>query len=465
MKSDDLKEFDVSVSDWCRVDSWFRNYRRLESLQEKVSRILRYLQHGVGNDPDRHQRVDFDGVTYWECVLKRLRSLAAARLDEISTIPSECPSNPNWTDDAAWLDSIASEVRGILTKSSLSGAESVVSDQLQEVAAAGRRSEYISRMRLELAEAERVNRYCVFWTLTVDNQSMSDVFGVGSRCFEVFINRLKRASGGEVRYIALPEIGGKTGRPHYHALMFFDKLPSGCVDPNRRYGANGWLREIDKLKSFWPFGMNSEAVAVRWPGDAYSQDGWFWPCEKKKPGVPVVSGRGRLASYMTKYLAKETEGKEWRKSGYKQRVRMSRGFGLEMVKDQVGSMTDDQLKASAVMPVLEVPCGRLIKREARLEWMKRNFKRVSNERESLGNFRNAELKMVTRTSLFRRLLSSIQGIPVYSVRNATPWEASITVEVLCKCAKLWREKVNGWLAEAGRPPGGLTKSTMSWCPG
>lgn len=464
MKSDDLKEFDVSVSDWSRVDSWFRNYRRLESLQDKVTRILRHLQHGIGNDPERHQRCDVDSVTYWESVLRRLRDLAACRLDEISTIPSEMGKNPNWTDDAEWIDSISSEVREYLRKSRVSCAERMVGAQLEEVAAAGRRSEYISRMRLELAEAEKRNRYCVFWTLTVDNRSMDQVFSVGSRAFEIFITRLKRASGGEVRYIALPEIGGKTGRPHYHALMFLDKLPSGCVDPNRRHGANGWLREIDKLKSFWPFGMNSEAVAVRWPGDAYSQDGWFWPCQKKKPGVPVVSGRGRLANYMTKYLAKETEGREWKKSGYKQRVRMSRGFGLEKVQEQTRSMTDEQLKAASVMPIQEVPCGRLIKREARLEWLKRNFREALNERESLKNFRSAELKMVTRTSLFRRVLSSIQGTPVYSVPNATPWVDLITVGRLCEEARAWRKRVQVWLAEAGVPPGGVTKSIRSWCP-
>lgn len=458
MKSDQVKAFDVSVTDLARVDSWFRAFRRLECLEQKCERVLRLLQSGIGNDPDHHcGRVDFDGLTYWESVLKRLRELKSYRLDKISVIPSERVPDPNWTDDEEWLDLISAELRSVLQKSHLTEAEERVTEQLAQIAAKSQRSEYVSRMLLELSEAQEKGRYCVWWTLSIEDRYMGEVFGEGSRAFEMFIQRLKRACPGEFCYIAFPELGGETGRPHYHMLSFHETLPAGVVDPNAVWKGKGWLREIDALKSFWRFGMIVSPVAVRWSGDRYAEDGWYWPSEPGHPGVPIKSNRSGVAYYMTKYVTKDTEGREWKKSGYRQRVRMSRGFGLSKIKERLDQMSDEELKATAIMPVSEVKCGRLLKVQARLKMLKRLFGSVKDDRRSLTTFRDAASSMSPRTSLYRRLLSSMRGIPVCSVRNATQWQASITVETLCEIAKKWQQTIVQWLAESQIPIAGVTK--------
>lgn len=458
MKTGDLKAFDVSVTDLTRVDSWFRAFRRLECLEEKCDRVLRMLQRGCGNDPDHHGGcVDFDGIVYWESVLKRLRDLKSYRLDIICVIPSERVADPNWTDDEEWLDLISAELRGILQKSDLTEAEERVTEQLAQIAAKSQRSEYVSRMLLELSEAQEKGRYCVWWTLSVEDRDMDKVFAQGSRCYEMFIQALKRACPGYFSYIAFPELGSETGRAHYHMLSFHETLPEGAVDPNAVWKGKGWLREVDAFKRFWKHGLVMSPVAVRWSGDAYAKDGWYWPCEKGKPGVPIKSNRSGVAYYMTKYVTKDTEGREWKKSGYKQRVRMSRGFGLNKIKERLDQMSDEELKATAIMPVLEVKCGRLLKVQARLKMLKRLFGSVKEDRRSLTTFRDAALNMSPRTSLYQRLLNSMRGTPVFSVPNATPWQALITVEALCDLAKKWQQTIVEWLAESQIPIAGITK--------
>lgn len=58
-----------------------------------------------------------------------------------------------------------------------------------------------------------------FITLTYHPKFVPDK-GVVKRHFQLFMKRLRKKSGKRLRYYAVGEYGSKTGRPHYHAIIF-----------------------------------------------------------------------------------------------------------------------------------------------------------------------------------------------------------------------------------------------------
>lgn len=67
-----------------------------------------------------------------------------------------------------------------------------------------------------------------FVTLTYDEWSVPNDFGLCPRDLTLFLKRLRKARNG-LRYFAVGEYGEKSGRPHYHLLIWKDPFLSESV--------------------------------------------------------------------------------------------------------------------------------------------------------------------------------------------------------------------------------------------
>lgn len=88
------------------------------------------------------------------------------------------------------------------------------------------RTQLAQRVRYELSKYS-YNEIC-FLTLTVSNEHMDDVFPDGSlnhSYFQKFMKRLRRrleyhGYTKKIKYLCAGEYGEKTGRPHFHVILF-----------------------------------------------------------------------------------------------------------------------------------------------------------------------------------------------------------------------------------------------------
>lgn len=78
-----------------------------------------------------------------------------------------------------------------------------------------KRADWIFRLTYEY----RVSSSAQFVTLTYHPKFVPD--GLSKRHLQLFLKRLRRHdSSGRIRYFAVGEYGSKSGRPHYHILLF-----------------------------------------------------------------------------------------------------------------------------------------------------------------------------------------------------------------------------------------------------
>lgn len=106
----------------------------------------------------------------------------------------------------------------------------------------------------------------VFVTLTYSDEYLPAGGSLDPPAFQRFMKRLRKSFHGQrVRFFQCGEYGGRTGRPHHHALLFgvdfWDKSP---------WTTRGGLPVFrsDLLESLWPFGQ-SEIGSVTFESAAY----------------------------------------------------------------------------------------------------------------------------------------------------------------------------------------------------
>lgn len=75
----------------------------------------------------------------------------------------------------------------------------------------------------------------IFITLTYNNENLKET---NKRDIQLYLKRLRKATGKKIRYYATSEHGEKTQRPHYHAIIF------------------GLSKSLDSevVRNKWPFG-------------------------------------------------------------------------------------------------------------------------------------------------------------------------------------------------------------------
>lgn len=80
-----------------------------------------------------------------------------------------------------------------------------------------KRQEWITRLEHEF----RYSTSAQFITLTYDQKHMPSDYSLNKKHLQDFMKRLRKRDGtNKIRYYATGEYGSKTGRPHYHILLF-----------------------------------------------------------------------------------------------------------------------------------------------------------------------------------------------------------------------------------------------------
>lgn len=101
------------------------------------------------------------------------------------------------------------------------------------------------------------NENC-FLTLTYDDNNLPSHLIVKSY-FQKFIKRLRKKLHSDIRYMVSHEYGGKTGRPHHHAIIF------GWTPCQQRYlqeaPSGEPLYTSHELETLWPHGYHSIGTA------------------------------------------------------------------------------------------------------------------------------------------------------------------------------------------------------------
>lgn len=107
-------------------------------------------------------------------------------------------------------------------------------------------------------EAEYYQQMC-FITLTYKDELipiLQDELTLWKNDLQKFFKRLRKNSNAKIKYFACGEYGGKTGRPHYHAIVFgWRPELSDTNKIGRKHGTDLYSSSI--LTELWPYGHNA----------------------------------------------------------------------------------------------------------------------------------------------------------------------------------------------------------------
>lgn len=131
----------------------------------------------------------------------------------------------------------------------------------------GCRLEYARQWAVRCMHEASLQLENCFITLTYDDAHLPAGSGLDRRAFPLFMKRLRKdLHGRRVRYFHCGEYGDKSGRPHYHALLFgldfYDDRRQWAV----RAGFPVW--RSDRLERLWPFG-SSEIGSLTYESACY----------------------------------------------------------------------------------------------------------------------------------------------------------------------------------------------------
>lgn len=98
-----------------------------------------------------------------------------------------------------------------------------------------------------------------FVTLTYEDRQLPADGSLSPRATQLFMKRLRKATDVKLRYFVCGEYGDKTGRPHYHAIIFGYGFPDKTIW--RSAPSGGHLYRSPLLERVWPFG-NAEIGSV-----------------------------------------------------------------------------------------------------------------------------------------------------------------------------------------------------------
>lgn len=110
-----------------------------------------------------------------------------------------------------------------------------------------------------IVHESKLHPVSVFITLTYNNETVPQDYGLKPRDLRLFIKRLKKLKGHSTRVIAVGEYGDKGLRPHYHAIIFgadFKKKRVVKITTNRATGAKSPVYVSDELQELWPHGSH-----------------------------------------------------------------------------------------------------------------------------------------------------------------------------------------------------------------
>lgn len=124
----------------------------------------------------------------------------------------------------------------------------------------GCRSDQARDWSLRLSHEAQMHDSNWFITLTYDNERIPENGSLSPKDLRRFFKTMRRNESGPFSYYAVGEYGGRTKRPHYHAVLcgidFLDRyrLPD-------RDGNPVWQSET--LASYWPHGISDFSLVTR----------------------------------------------------------------------------------------------------------------------------------------------------------------------------------------------------------
>lgn len=120
---------------------------------------------------------------------------------------------------------------------------------------------YSNEWALRLYHEKKYHKYSFFLTLTYDDAHCPPM--LMKKDLQMFIRRLKKFA--DFRYFACGEYGGKSGRPHYHLMIFTDDLdPFGFYCPFAMGNYSNYFRYTSSLliMHLWTFGFHTIETKV-----------------------------------------------------------------------------------------------------------------------------------------------------------------------------------------------------------
>jgi len=111
-----------------------------------------------------------------------------------------------------------------------------------------------------------LHQHNCFVTLTYNDANLPPGQSLNYRHFQLFMKRLRKRLGDDIRFYMCGEYGENFGRPHYHAILFNVDFPDKTVWRKTKTGHHQYRSKI--LEELWPFG-NSEIGSVTFDSAAY----------------------------------------------------------------------------------------------------------------------------------------------------------------------------------------------------
>jgi hypothetical protein len=288
-----------------------------------------------------------------------------------------------------------------------------------------------SKVMLELYEKHKAGYYFLFNTLTVAPEHYKRIEADGREEIRQYTRGFSRSRGyGHNTYILVWEHGEKTGRLHYHVLHAVKEMPHR--DPNVGY-SEPLRRSIQDVARFWKYG-SSLCLPVRYIGDRYSQIGWKYETQNGE-GIQLKPIEA-IGHYIAKYITKEDK-----QCPPKIRRRMSRGFGMTMIRNLIQTLTplqkalllteNQRFTSTIIMP------QSLLRNEA----MRSILKDVSTE--SLNALRQ---DIEPQQNMLQRLTDSIPQKPALNLQNfglsTTPISKATAIYDLRQKIKAIEDEIN-----------------------
>lgn len=170
-----------------------------------------------------------------------------------------------------------------------------------EACLSSRAREWSVRLLHELETAKDA----VFVTLTYSDQDLPGDGSLDRGEFPRFMKRLRKlCPGRRFKYYACGEYGGRTGRPHYHAILFGLTRCGSCRCCSASGRARQKLPEVDSgcelLERAWPFGHVDVGEVT--------EDSCFYVADYLGKSYGEVAFGGRVPAFS---LMSKSVGREW----------------------------------------------------------------------------------------------------------------------------------------------------------
>lgn len=110
---------------------------------------------------------------------------------------------------------------------------------------------------MRCAHEAKMHEHNSFVTLTYDDKHFPADGSVSKRVMQLFMKRLRKAYGPNVRFFGAAEYTPLNNRPHYHLLLFNQKFEDQKLFKYNRQKQPIYISEI--LSKIWPLGFSTTA--------------------------------------------------------------------------------------------------------------------------------------------------------------------------------------------------------------